>query len=355
MIVFHGTTVRRAEQICREGFLPKRPSKRVWFAEYRSYAEGRGRTQARRAHDRSVVLTCDLDLDLLRRSIGPRRVTYRNNVIAIRAALPVSVMRSWPGSPDWGTSPEWLARWINGLLGLKRHQGVSPAHDGVLRLSRWVLNRLQNRPNSLGAREILFNARRWLPEYFDGVEIDPQQVSRRHSSTTVEVVVDYDGIDNTDREEEAVGLVDSDKPRQRVRGLKLLAAIEDPDLAEWAAMFVDDESVDVQIAALRLMCTCEDVDTAAIEPLADSGNKSVRACAVAALAKHGRGDRALWFRRGLTDPEPTVRLETVKYLGRFDPVEDKALYELAMHDPHPHVQLVAERMSRGKGIGRAKW
>ena len=39
MIVYHGTTARRARRICQEGFLPKKPSRRVWFAEGRTYAQ----------------------------------------------------------------------------------------------------------------------------------------------------------------------------------------------------------------------------------------------------------------------------------------------------------------------------
>lgn len=44
MIVYHGTTSRRAQRICAEGFLPKKPSRCVWFAENRRYALGRAKT-----------------------------------------------------------------------------------------------------------------------------------------------------------------------------------------------------------------------------------------------------------------------------------------------------------------------
>ncbi len=30
MIVYHGTSAARAEKICREGFLPRKPSRRVF-------------------------------------------------------------------------------------------------------------------------------------------------------------------------------------------------------------------------------------------------------------------------------------------------------------------------------------
>ena len=36
MIVYHGTTMKRARRICKAGFLPRKPSKRVWFAKARS-------------------------------------------------------------------------------------------------------------------------------------------------------------------------------------------------------------------------------------------------------------------------------------------------------------------------------
>ena len=59
-MVYHGTTQNRARRICREGFLPKKPSRRVWFAESYGYALGRARTQAKRAKDHPAVLTCEL-------------------------------------------------------------------------------------------------------------------------------------------------------------------------------------------------------------------------------------------------------------------------------------------------------
>ena len=62
MIVYHGTTRRRAMRIGKEGFLPKKPSRRVWFAQGRGYALGRAKTQARRAHGRPAVLKCEIDL-----------------------------------------------------------------------------------------------------------------------------------------------------------------------------------------------------------------------------------------------------------------------------------------------------
>ena len=73
LIVYHGTTSRRAARICAQGFLPRKPSRRVWFAESRRYALRRAKTQAHRAHDRAAVLTCDIDLAQMRQRLGARR------------------------------------------------------------------------------------------------------------------------------------------------------------------------------------------------------------------------------------------------------------------------------------------
>ena len=52
MIAYHGTTNRRAERICQEGFRPRKPSKRVWFAVGRGYAERRARQHPKRLGER---------------------------------------------------------------------------------------------------------------------------------------------------------------------------------------------------------------------------------------------------------------------------------------------------------------
>ena len=77
MLLYHGTTRRSAEQIAIEGFAPRKPSRRVWFAHSKSYALGRAKVKARRRHDRPVVLLCELDLAALRRKLGSKRVVYR--------------------------------------------------------------------------------------------------------------------------------------------------------------------------------------------------------------------------------------------------------------------------------------
>lgn len=160
MVVYHGTTMRRARRICEIGFLPKRPSKRVWFAKERGYADGRARTQARRSHDRPVILTCDIDLERLRNRLGRRRVFHSHGVIAIDGTVPVSALRSAPLAPGLPSSPEELATWLNNVLQVKPWKGVSPRSDGVLRLSRWVANCVLSRPNSkIPGTELLAMAR----------------------------------------------------------------------------------------------------------------------------------------------------------------------------------------------------
>ena len=132
MILYHGTTDRQARRICQEGFLPKKPSRRVWFAESRGYAEGRAKTQARRRRDRAVVLTCDINLPQMRDRLGARKMFRRNGVIAIDGFVPVTVLRSHP-SLEFPSSPEELAAWVNRLLGLKPYKGVGRRHPGIQR------------------------------------------------------------------------------------------------------------------------------------------------------------------------------------------------------------------------------
>jgi hypothetical protein len=350
MIVYHGTSARRANRICAEGFVPKKPSRRVWFAESRGYASIRAKTQARRTRDRPVVLTCYLDLNTIRKRFGSRRVFHRSGVIAIDARVPVSVLRSHPGAGEAPTSPEELAAWVNQILGLKPYKGVNRSHPGIDRLSRWVVNRITSQPGSaLRLKELLEVARRWLPDFFAGVEIDPEtlRVYRRVSTIEVEVEPPTEPLDAA--EEEALECLVSEKPRRRVRGLRLLAEMEVPDLFDWCVMFLEEESVEVTVAALRAMVCCEEAAPEVIVPFADSTDKRVRAAATAALAKHGGKAASYWFERGLKDPEPCVRAETAALLGELHPALHKQIFELALFDPNPEVARRARKLTAGKG------
>jgi hypothetical protein len=353
MIVYHGTTERRARRICTQGFLPRKPSRRVWFAKSKAYAEGRARTQARRSHDRRVVLTCDIDLQEMRARLGAERVVHRSGIVAIDAPVPVSVLRSYP-SLDQPTSPAELARWVNHLLGLKPYKGVGRRHPGIERLSKWVVNRASSQQGSrIRPAELLRMARQWLPEYFRGVEVDLGRLKVYPKVETIEVAAHPPPADP--REEAALRLIGSDRPKQRVRGLKLLAEMEDPDLFDWCAMHLDDEAADVRAAALEMMLRCEDGAPEAIAPLAASADKRIRAGAIAALARHAGRHAARWFERGLRDPSACVRLKVASQLPRLDPARHHAIFELALYDPNPKVAQLAVKLTAGKGFATSAW
>jgi len=355
MIAYHGTTRRRALRIVQEGLLPKKPSRRVWFAESYRYAEGRAKTQARRAHDRPVVLTCEIDLSQLRGRLGGRRVFHRNRVIAIDAPVPVSVLRSDP-TIDAPSTPRELSSWVNRLLGLKPHKGAQPNHPGILRLSRWVANRRDSQPGrDIQPAELARMARAWLGELFKDVEIDFDRLRAYRRMAVVEVKVKPEALAPDPREAQALELLEQANPRRRIRGLLLLAELGEPDLFDWCAMCLDDASPAVRVAALRTMVRCEDGDPQVIVPLAGSEDKRVRAAAIAALARHSGRRSPFWFERGLKDPSPCVRVATAGMLDRLDPARHRDIFELALYDPNPDVARRAEKLIAGKGYARRKW
>jgi len=355
MIVFHGTTARRARRICQEGFVPRKPSRRVWFAESRAYALGRAKTQARRSRDRPVVLTCDLDVQQLRARYGRKRVLRRNRVIAIDGAVPVTVLRSHP-SAGVPTTPDAIAAWLNALLGLKPHKGVGKRHPAVQRLSEWVNKRLQTATRrGVTPRQLLHMAQRWLPELFEGYAIDPERVRAFPVAGDVRVEVDDEGFAPDPREEEALACLDSAKAKTRARGLELLARLRDPDLFDWCVMFLDDASPTVRLAALRLMRRCDDGSPEGIAPLAGSANKRVRAAALAALAHLGGEDARGWFTRGLKDPAPCVRVAVARELEHLDAAEYQDIFELALYDPNPDVARTARKLAAHKGYAKLRW
>ena len=358
MIVYHGTTSRRAQRICLEGFLPRKPSRRVWFAKSKAYAEGRARTQARRSHDRAVVLTCNMDFAQLRARLGAKRVFSRGGNFAVDGPIPATVLRSHPGQ-EVPTAPAELAKWINSLLGLKPHKGVAKSHWGVERLSRWITNRLTTHPGAkIVPGEVIRLARQWLPEFFEGAEIDPERlkVRRRPRMASIEVEVDADSLPQIDRrEEEALELLQDARPARRARGLAVLAELDDADLFDWCAMYLDDDSTEVLLAALRLMLRCPEGGPEPAAALADSPDRRVRAAAIAVLARHSGQDAPRWFERGLKDPSPCVRLKTAALLGQLDPRRHRAIFELALYDPNPQVVRLARKLTAGKGYPRSAW
>ena len=349
MIVYHGTTRRRAMRICEVGFLPRKPSRRVWFAEGHGYAMGRARTQARRAHDRAVVLTCEIDVQQMRRRLGSKRVFRRGGVIAIDAPVPVDVLRSHP-AVDSPTTPKELASWLNRLLGLKHYKGVSQMHPGIRRLSHWVVNRLRSQTKRpVKAAELVELSQQWLPEYFDGVEVDLDRLKVYRKVQQIDVAADTALLPVDPLEGEALECLESDKPARRAKGLKLLASDGDPDLFDWCAMCLADEAVEVRIAALRAMLHCQPDDAEIIVPLTESEDKRIRAAAIAALAKHGGARAAGWYERGLKDPEACVRLATARVLKYLDPKGHRKIFDLARHDPNPEISGQAKKLIAHKG------
>ena len=358
MIVYHGTTRKRAVRICKEGFRPRKPSRRVWFAQSRNYALGRARTQARRAHDRPAVLRCELNLAELRKRIGKKHIFHRGANIAINALLPVSVLRSIPPSCDQPASSEELADWVNRLLGLKPWKGVGRKHPGIDRLSTWVVNRFADRPDSyVKPTELLDKARQWLPEFFDGVVIDPRHLCVLRRTKAIETKIDWKFPDSDPLEDEAIGQLESPKVKDRIRGLETLADLDVDDIFDWCVMFLDDESVTVRETALGLMLRCDTdlVDLSVVEPLATSPNKRIRASAIAVLAWHGGEMAPEWFERGLKDPSACVRVKTVALLEHLDPEVHHTIFECALYDPNPHVARTAEKLATGHGYAKAKW
>ncbi len=353
MIVYHGTTTQRARQISTVGFVPRKPSRRVWFAESRAYALGRAKTQAKRTHDTAVVLTCEMDLAQMRKRLGGKKVFHGGGVIAIKSPVSVSVLRSHPGYPGYAdvpTSPADLAAWVNDILGLKPYKKVDKRHPGIDRLCRWVVNRMTSRPDSrLRSKELLGAARRWLPEHFKGVRIDPDTMHTRREVATMAVVAAPPPEAADPREDEALDCLVSEKPERRARGLGLLAELGDPDLFEWCAMFLSDESTEVTVAVLHTVLCCEDADLDLLAPFAESDNKLIRGAATAALAKHAGEKAAHWLERGLKDPESCVRMEAAALLSEVDPVAHRSIFHLALSDPNPVVVRRAHRHAAGKG------
>jgi len=356
MIAYHGTTMRRAQRICEQGFLPKKPSRRVWFAETHAYALGRTKTQARRTHDRPVVLTCEINTGQFRGQLGSRRVFHKNGVIAIDGAVPVNVLRSFPAVVDQPSSPEDLATWTNEVLGLKSYKGVSPKDPGILRLAQWVANRYGHQPGcQINPTELLHLAKQWLPTWFGDAEVDLERLRVLRRVKTIQVEVDPDELEGAEKLEEALGLLDDPKPERRAKGLAILEEIQDTDLFDWCVMCLDDESRDVKVAALRAMRQCEEGNPEPILPFTRSDDKLIRAVAVAALGRHAGESVDYWLKRGLKDPEPCVRVETATLLPQLDPVEHREVFELALYDPNPDIAKRAQDLTTGKGYSKLKW
>lgn len=354
MIAYHGTTRMRARGIFKEGFVPKPPSRRVWFAESRGYALGRAKTQARRATDEPVVLTCDLDLDKLRHDCGSKSVVYRKGIIAINGRVPATVMLSYPFA-DLATVPDEVADWVNHVLGLAPEDAVQPDRPGLIRLSRWINARLVAEPDEkLLLSELMEKAKRWLPEFFFGVELDSEQLRAHRRVGLTDYEVDARAFEPDPRELEALDCLEAPGARRRARGLSLLAEIRDPDLFDWCTMFLDDEAVTVRVAALQTMLECKDVLPEVVGPFAGAEDRRVRAAAIAALSKHGGDEATDWIKRGLKDPSACVRVAAARFLGKLDARDHRSVFEIALHDPNPDVARRARKTLSEKQRAKTK-
>ena len=357
MKVYHGTSQRRAEQIAVDGFAPRAPTRRVWFAQSKSYALRRAKVQARRRHDRPALLTCELDIARLREQLGRKRVICRGGIVVINGPLPVSVLRHAPGLWDLPASEPELAAWLNRLLGLKPQRGMSHRDPGVIRLARWVQNRRASQPRSrLKESEIVERAAGWLPEWFRGVSVDPSTLRIRRRPSEIEVRPELE-VAEPEGDPAAVDALTSDNPRRRMRGLQLLGRTGDPDLIDWCALLLSDPEAMVRRKALELVAHSDDGDPELLMPFATCRHQGIRAIAVAGLARHGGDQAAQWCARGLHDPDDAVRVATAGQLPHYDPQRHRQLFELALYDPNPSVVTLARKLTAHQGyhLMRPQW
>ena len=358
MIVYHGTTRRAARQIARDGFQPRSPSRRVWLSRSKSYAKQRAHAKSRHTRDRPIVLAVDVDLKTLRQRYGSRQVRESGGVISINGAIPASALRSHYGLgiPE---SADEIARWLNAVLGVKAHKGVSARHEGVLRLACWIDNRLATHPQArIGEKELLARAAQWVPERFAGVAIDfehlrvwPKVV--REAAAQQAAPEHVAPVDR--REEAAIACLESDKPQRQVRGLQLLADLADPDLFEWCLLLLGEGQQQNAVGILKVMRRCEDIQPEMLTPYAESEHKAVRGAAIEVLVLRSGQEAPKWFWRGLTDPVPHVRLSAAKFLDRLDPRAHRDSFEAALYDPHPQVAQAARKLTKRMGFEPLAW
>ena len=347
MNYYHGTTLRNAIRIAEVGFLPRKGA--VWFTTSKQYAQGRAKQKARRTGSSPFVLACNIEIQELYKRLGKKLVMRGGGVIAIRGRVPPTVIRSH-FTVELLNSPEQIARWVNQRLGRKSYEGISPRHPGIDRLSRWMENRTSSGTGStIRPDELSQKLQQWLPDFFQGVEITPEDLRFDCFPAPTEPETDSSEESVNSREENALDDLAAAKPKRRVRGLKILARLGSEDLYDWCTMFLSDESPDVRIAALQTIARCDDGDPAAILPFAESQDKRVRAAAIAALAKHSVEDAPRWFERGLKDREACVRLETAAVLPTLDVSQHRRIFELALYDPNPEVKRLAQKVTTRKG------
>ena len=352
MKFYHGTTLRSAIRIAEIGFRPRKGA--VWFTTSKQYAQGRAKQKARRAGSSPFVLACDIDFQELYNRLGKKQVMRSGGVIAIRGRVPPTVIRSH-FTLELLNSPEQIARWVNHKLRRKSYEGISPRHPGIDRLTRWMENRTTSGTGStIRPDELSQKLQQWLPDFFQGVEITPEDLRFDCFPEPAEIETTPPSEPVDSREENAIDDLAAAKPQRRVRGLKQLARLGKDDLYDWCTLSLSDESLDVRIAALQTIAHCDDGDPVVILPFAESQNKRIRAAAIAALAKHSVEDAPRWFERGLKDREVCVRLETAAVLPTLDVAQHREIFELALYDPNPEVKRLAQNLTAKKGYADAR-
>ena len=339
MDLYHGTTLQNAIRIAEMGFLPRKGI--VWFTTSKNRAQHRAKQKARKTASSPFVFICEIDVQELYNRLGKNLVMHSKGFLAIRRRVPPTVILN---------SSELIARWVSQVLQGESYESISPHHPGINRLSRWVENRMNAGTDSaIRPKELSQKLHQWLPNFFRGVKIAPEDLRLDYFPELVEFETEplLEPVDS--REENALDALADAKPQRRIRGLKLLTQLEHEDLYEWCTLLLLDESVEVRIAALQTIVHCDDGDPEVILPFAESQNKRIRASAIAALAKHSSEDAPRWFERGLKDREACVRLETAALLPTLDATEHREIFEIALYDPNPVVKRLAEKLTTGKG------
>ena len=352
MNFYHGTTLRSAIKIAEIGFLPRKGA--VWFTTSKQYAQGRANQKARRTGSSPFVLACEIDVQELYNRLGKNLVMRGGGVIAIRGRVPRTVIRSH-FTLELLNSPEQLAKWVNRKLQRKSYEGISPRHPGIDRLSRWMENRTNSGTGStIRPEELSQKLHQWLPDFFQGVEITPEDLRFDRFPESVEFETESSPEPVNLREENALDDLAAAKPQRRIRGLKQLARLDNEDLYDWCTLLLSDESLEVRIAALQTIARCNDGDPETILPFAESQDKRIRAAAIAVLAKHSIEDAPRWFERGLKDREACVRLETAALLPTLDVTQHRGIFEIALYDPNPEIKRLAEKLTTRKGYADAR-
>ena len=180
----------------------------------------------------------------------------------------MTVLRHAPGVWDPPSSEPELAAWLNDLLGLKTHRGVSRNDPGLI---RWIRNRRTSQPLSrLRDSEIVERAAGWLPQWFQGVSVDHATLRVHRRAAELTVVPDLERSESTADEliDEAEEALASGNPRRRLRALLRLSRAGDPDLVDWCALLLGDNDRMVRQKALELIGRSEDGDPHLLLPFA---------------------------------------------------------------------------------------